>query len=619
MIEQLGRLFLVSFGASLALVPACRWASVRLGYVAKPREDRWHRRHVALFGGVGIGLSLLLTSLLFGVAREVPVLVACAMLMFATGFVDDILSLKPSTKLIAQIALASTLLFFNYRLNWFESMTLDALCTLVWVVGLTNAFNLLDNMDGLCAGVSLITGVALIAGLLQAMPLGEPIPPEVRYLAILIGATAGFLVYNVHPASIFMGDSGSLLLGFSLSAATLTTGADHLARPDVISVVAAPVLVLLIPIFDTTLVTFSRLLAGRRASQGGRDHSSHRLVAIGLSEPRAVAVLWLLAASGGAIGVWLDYINRGWASLAAGGFLLGMALFAVYLFSIRVYEEGDARVEQGGLTPILVELVYKRRVAEVVLDFCLASACYYAAYRLRFEDPEDFMKNFRNFTFSLPIVVSAQMIAFFVVGIYRGVWRHFGLSDALVVTRGVFLGAVSSQLFILYVYRFFSYSRTVFAIYAGLLLITTVLSRASLRLVSEFMQRQRQTGRRVAIYGTEDGGSLALSQLSQRSDEFLRVLGFIDDDPRRAGVRIGGYPVLGNFSALSVLVSTRSVDLVVIASPKIAPERLHNLQALCREHAVSLSRIHVDFEEIVSDESGNPTDTGTVVPFSPKK
>jgi UDP-GlcNAc:undecaprenyl-phosphate GlcNAc-1-phosphate transferase len=383
--------------------------------------------------------------------------------------------------------------------------------------------------------------------------------------------------------------------------------------------VAAPVLVLLIPIFDTTLVTVTRLLAGRAASQGGRDHSSHRLVAIGLSERKAVAVLWLLAASGGAIGVWLDYLNRGWASMAAGAFLLGMVFFAIYLFSIRVYEEGDARVRQGGLTPILVDLVYKRRVAEVVLDFGLVSACYYAAYRLRFEDPEDFMKNFRNFTFSFPIVVSSQMIAFFIVGVYRGVWRHFGLSDAMVVGRGVFLGAVSAQLFILYVYRFFSYSRTVFAIYAVLLLITMVLSRASLRLAGEFVQRQRQSGRRVAIYGTEDGGMLALSQLSLRGDEFLRVLGFIDDDPRRTGTRIGGYPVLGNLSALSLLVSTRSVDLVVIASPQIAAERLNNLRTLCREHSVSLSRIHVDFEEIVTDDSDGPAGVGTVVPFLPKK
>ena len=614
MIDHLWQLLLLSFGVSLGLVPICRAASTRLGYVAKPREDRWHKRPVALFGGVGIGLSLLIVSLVSGVAMQVPVLIICSMAMFAVGFSDDILSLKPSTKLVAQIALASVLLFFNYRLNWFESMTLDMACTLVWIVGLTNAFNLLDNMDGLCAGVALIAATSLAGGLLQTAAPGTS-PAEVRMLVILIGATGGFLVYNFYPASIFMGDSGSLLLGFAVSAATLTTQADNLARPDVISIVAVPVLVLLIPIFDTSLVTMSRILSGRSAAQGGRDHSSHRLVAIGLSERNAVAVLWLLAATGGTIGVWLDYLNQGWASLAAAGFVIVMVLFAVYLFSIRVYEEGDTRVEQGALTPLLVDLVYKRRVAEVVLDLLIASACYYAAYRLRFEDPEDFMKNFGNFTSSFPLVIGVQMVAFFVVGVYRGVWRHFGMNDALVITRGIFFGAVTSQLFILYVYRFFSYSRTVFAIYAGLLLISMTLARASLRLAGEFIQRQRQSGRRVAIYGADDGGTLALSQLSRREDEIMRVLGFVDDDPRRAGARIGGYPVIGNFRALEVLITTRSVDLVVIASQQVAPERVHNLQTLCRANSVSLTRLNVGFVEIVSDDEAKPQPPASVVPF----
>ena len=110
------------------------------------------------------------------------------------------------------------------------------------------------------------------------------------------------------------------------------------------SIVAAPVLVLLIPIFDTTLVTLSRWVSGRRASEGGRDHSSHRLVAIGLSERRAVVLLWALAAVGGAIGVSLDHVSLAWAPLGAVVFLLGMILFAAYLAGIRVYDDEETRV-----------------------------------------------------------------------------------------------------------------------------------------------------------------------------------------------------------------------------------------------------------------------------------
>jgi UDP-GlcNAc:undecaprenyl-phosphate/decaprenyl-phosphate GlcNAc-1-phosphate transferase len=600
MISTIGVPLVVAFALSLAVVPLCRLTATRLGYIARPREDRWHRGTVALFGGVGIAIVLFACTAIFGLVRAQPVLVATAVLMFGTGLVDDVLSIKPATKLIAQLALACALLFFDYRLNWLESTTLDSLLTLVWVVGLTNAFNLLDNMDGLCAGIALIVGAALLIDLLPGAA-GTRAFSEAQYLAILLGATGGFLVYNLHPASIFMGDSGSLLLGFSFAAVTLSSGRQVPGRSDILSIVAVPALVLLIPIFDTTLVTLSRWFSGRRASQGGRDHSSHRLVAIGLSERRAVLLLWLLAAIGGTLGVTIDYFKQSYSAMAAAlAFLLGMILFAAYLGGIRVYDDTDSRVKQGAFTPIVVEFMYKRRVAEVFLDFCLAALCYYTAYRLRFEDPEEFMKNFPTFRVSLPVVLASQMIAFFIVGVYRGVWRHFGMMDSLVVARGVLFGTIGAQLFILYVYHYFAYSRTVFAIYAVLLLMAATLSRASFRLVAEFAQRQRQSGRRVVIYGAGDAGGLVIREVLA-SDSDVRILGFVDDDPRKAGIRVMGYPVLGGHSALGVLVKAASVDAVVVSARHMAPERLNNLEVLCSGHGVQLSRLRVGLEPIVDE------------------
>jgi UDP-N-acetylmuramyl pentapeptide phosphotransferase/UDP-N-acetylglucosamine-1-phosphate transferase len=396
MIKSIGAPFVLAFALSLAVVPLCRTIATRLGFVARPREDRWHRGTVALFGGVGIFAVLFLCSALFGIVRAQPVLVVTAALMFGAGLVDDVLSIKPATKLIAQLALACVLLFFDYRLNWLQSTTLDSLLTLVWIVGLTNAFNLLDNMDGLCAGIAIIVGTALMIDLLPGAA-GTRAFAEAQYLAIVLGATGGFLVYNLHPASIFMGDSGSLLLGFSFAAVTLSSGRQVPGRSDILSIVAVPALVLLIPIFDTTLVTLSRWVSGRRASEGGRDHSSHRLVAIGLSERRAVALLWFLAAVGGSLGVAIDYFKQSYSAMAAAlAFLISMILFAAYLGGIRVYDDTDSRVKQGAFTPIVVEFMYKRRVAEVFLDFCLVALCYYTAYRLRFEDPRRVHEELRD-------------------------------------------------------------------------------------------------------------------------------------------------------------------------------------------------------------------------------
>ena len=191
-----------------------------------------------------------------------------------------------------------------------NGVTVDWMLTLIWIVGLTNAFNLLDNMDGLCAGIAVVAGVAFLA---TALPVteGSLAFHQVQYLAALIGALLGFLVYNTHPASIFMGDSGSLLIGMSLAGLTLTLGSTITGGQNVLSVIAVPMLVLLIPIFDTTLVTISRMVSGRPTSMGGRDHTSHRLVAIGLSERSAVTLLWLLAAASGAIGVAFRTRRRG--------------------------------------------------------------------------------------------------------------------------------------------------------------------------------------------------------------------------------------------------------------------------------------------------------------------
>src|SRR6266850_329523 len=259
--------FALSFVLSLVLVHLCRSLALKWGRVAHPREDRWHRRPVALFGGIGIALSLFVTAALFGIATRLPVIVACSACIAVAGLIDDLISMKPASKLIIQISLASALLFFDYRLNWVESITLDSLLTLVWVVGVTNAFNLLDNMDGLCGGIALIAGAGLLVDAIQGGARAGA-SPEIGYLAALLGAVGGFLVYNVHPASIFMGDAGSLLLGFTFGALTLSAGQRPSGKSNLLTVVAVPVLVLLIPILDTVLVTLSRWVSG----QIGRAH-----------------------------------------------------------------------------------------------------------------------------------------------------------------------------------------------------------------------------------------------------------------------------------------------------------------------------------------------------------
>jgi UDP-GlcNAc:undecaprenyl-phosphate GlcNAc-1-phosphate transferase len=370
------------------------------------------------------------------------------------------------------------------------------------------------------------------------------------------------------------------------------------AKSNPLSIVAVPVLVLLIPIFDTTLVTASRVLSGRSPSEGGRDHSSHRLVAIGLSERAAVALLWSLAAIGGGLGVAVDYLNLSWSGLIASLFVIAMIIFAVYLAKVRVYEASTPEVLGGTVTPLVADFMYKRRVLEVLLDLCLVTIAYYTAYRLRFEGA-DFGRNFNAFYRSLPVVLASQLLALFLVGIYRGVWRYFGLMDTVVVAKGVLLGTLGAQFAVMILFSAEAQSRTVFVIDAVLLATLLTGSRVSFRLMGEFLQRNRHTATRVVIYGAGDGGALVVRELTQGDGSPYRILGFIDDDPRKHRIRVQGYPVLGDYGSLASLVSGDVVDVLVISARMISMDRLRDIESLCVEHNVSLSRLRVGLEEVV--------------------
>ena len=519
---------------------------------------------------------------------------SCAFAIFIIGLVDDIWDVKPFAKLILEIAIGSVLLYFGYRLEWTGSLTLDSLLTLGWIIGITNAFNLLDNMDGLCAGIALITCTMLMIGWSTVGVQGG----EMIYLAALLGATAAFLVYNLHPASIFMGDSGSLFIGVSLAVLALTPGGDGRGSSSVLAAVAPPVLLLVLPILDTTLVTASRLISGRSAAQGGRDHSSHRLVAMGLSQRSAVGVLWALTALGGIVGLTFRYFSAEWVGILAAVFVLGTAIFAVYLGQVRVYEEdGDSLARAGKITPFVVDVMYKRQIAEVVLDVGLVTVAYYSAYRLRFEGGE-FQAFFPSFLESLPLVLAVQLVTLYAVGAYRGLWRYFSLMDGVTFAKGVLLGTFVIVFVVVYIYRFANYSRAIFVIYAALLVLLLVGSRASFRLFSEFVKRRKPLGKRLLIYGAGDGGAAAVRELLNRADVVYRMIGFADDDARKWRTQIDGYPVLGDYKELASLVLAGAVDAIVVSTRRIDSTRLADLKELCAEHGVRLSRLQYDFHHL---------------------
>ncbi len=298
---------LVAVVASAVLTPLVRSAAKRLGVYARPASDRWHRQPVPLLGGVAIVGAVAIGVGLTAEWRPLLPLLVCSGLMFALGSVDDIWKVKPAPKLVAQMAVAAAFIYLAPDMRLTGSTVVDHLLALAWIVGITNAFNLLDNIDGLAAGVAAIAGFFYLVVLLPEGPMASA-------LAAFVGGAIGFLIYNHRPASIFMGDAGSLFLGSFLAGVGLRTpGLNPQGAPVVI-----PLLILLVPIFDTLFVTLTRSLSGRSAFIGRRDHTSHRLVGLGVSETRAVLTLYGLAALGGLVALSLQHVTFGYAALLIG-------------------------------------------------------------------------------------------------------------------------------------------------------------------------------------------------------------------------------------------------------------------------------------------------------------
>ena len=339
---------LCTFALAVLLTLLARRTAYRLGFVAAPRKDRWHQRPTALMGGVAIYAAFAVGYVIFtpNVGASLPVL-AGGTLLFVTGLIDDRFQIKPYAKLILQLIAAVFVVYSGLHLPWVNYEWVNNFLTIFWLVGITNAINLLDNMDGLAAGIAVIScAFLMVTFLLNGQPADAVLP------ALLGGAALGFLVFNFSPATIFMGDCGSMFLGFMLSGTALLANTARFRS--LTSVLLTPVLILLLPIFDTCMVTVTRKLSGRPVSQGGRDHTSHRLVALGVSERRAVLMLYLFAAVSGSLALLVRLLETKVVLALVPAFALLVLGLGLYLGHVRVgAARPDARkVPQHILDPI---------------------------------------------------------------------------------------------------------------------------------------------------------------------------------------------------------------------------------------------------------------------------
>jgi UDP-GlcNAc:undecaprenyl-phosphate GlcNAc-1-phosphate transferase len=597
--------FVAALLFTLALVPVVRWVCIRMNFVAEPREDRWHRKAMPTLGGVAIFLACLIgltaSSLVNGSGSQIRWgLLAGSAVIFLVGLYDDIKSFTPQAKLVGQILATTLVVFQGYTTNFFLprisnnllAQIPNILLTFIWVVGISNAINLLDNMDGLAGGLSFIT--AGILGFFFWRVNDQSLLPVAAAVA---GSALGFLVYNFPPASIFMGDSGSLFLGFTLAVLAI---ARQPQASNVFAVMSVPTLLFLLPILDTVLVTFTRILRGQSPTHGGRDHTSHRLIAFGLTERQAVLTLYAIALISGVIAAGLESLNY-WFSLVLVPFVvLSLTLLTAYLGGLKVVSTPEAGTNQNrAITRFFLDLTYRRRLLEVILDFFLIAIAYYLAFLVRFGLGTR-LENLEVYLRTLPIAWGGTYISFFVFGVYRGLWRYVSVDDLMKYIKAVIGGVLLMAIPILILYSSQTYPPVILIYFVILLFLGLTSSRTSFKILDRVFSPQiRGQEQRVLICGAGDAGEMALRWILMNPEMGFSPIGFLDNDVFKAGKQIHGVEVLGDLNSLETLLDQREIDGIILTSGLVEDADLKDkVIELCRSHGRWVRNLRFEFELI---------------------
>jgi UDP-GlcNAc:undecaprenyl-phosphate GlcNAc-1-phosphate transferase len=589
----------VSTLAALAAFPAAAlavWTLLRSPFarrlVAAPTADRWHETSTPLFGGVGIFLGITAGIWIAAAVHAIPVtrelggIYGGIVILFCAGLVDDIRALPPLAKLLLQFAAAGLVLATGTDVRLVHSDVVAGAIALIWLVGMTNAFNLLDNMDGLAATL------AAIAFAFFAIDAVTVHPSHTILVLSLAGALAcgGFLPFNLRPrgkALVFMGDSGSQVLGFTLAALGLS--ASWKVAGTTIATFLLPILVLAVPILDTSLVTIARLLEGRPIYQGGRDHSSHRLVRFGLSEKHAVLLLALIATGLG--GTSLAYNVLDDQRIALVGMLVTFFLLVQFASFLADVEHRVGGESAGTLNAFAV---HSRRLVEVLVDFVLVIGAFAAAYAVRFGWPGTV--NQRHVAeLTLPIIIGARVLAFVPFGLYRSIWRYAGSRDVAAIASAVAVSEVVALAYMAVTQSMGDFSRSFFIVDALLCSAAVGASRLAERaLVTGLHSYRSRTGRRTVIVGAGRTGRSLLRELRETAGE--RVVGLVDDNPSLRRRRVHGVPVLGGTHELAQLLQRHEPDIVLVTIPDAPRERLDTIVETCAAAGIECRFVRRDID-----------------------
>ena len=611
-------LMVLACGASLLLTPIVRGVALRLGAVDKPGGRKIHLVPVPQFGGISIVLSVLLVVLSAGwfeplndmfsfEGRSIPALLWGSSLIFLVGIYDDLRPIPAWGKFLAQSVAAGIAIWCGVRIELISTLGTGAIdagilavpLTFLWIVGLTNAFNLIDGLDGLATGLGIIAAITSATIFFMGGNVSDGL-----FLLVLAGALIGFLRYNFHPASIFLGDSGSQFIGYVL-AVTAVTGSQKgaTALPVII-----PLLVFELPILDTFLSMLRRALkreegsrpprtsmeiwieSAKRMFEADRDHVHHRLITMGLSHRAAVLTLYALAA-----GLSLLALVAVAAHYRNAGAILLTVIVATYIGVGKLGYEGVAFLKTGTLLRWGERVRCTRLSSLALLDVFLIATAYWAAFVLKYDGAWT-EATLQWYLIAFPFALIVQVSVFWSLGLYRGVWRAMGAGDLL--SLGFAIGIAVLLCYVLaMVYEPPAGIRAFWGINWILLEILIVSGRAAGKILVHLRRRSDETeGTRVIVYGAGRRGEWILRELNENRRLAFQPIGFLDDDARLTGRTINRVRVLGSSHDLASILNSHRVSALIVSSGKIPAERLRYVTTLCSDRQILVLRSQLQLE-----------------------
>jgi len=617
-------LSLIAFCVSLLVTPIIRNAALHFGVVDKPGGRKIHRLPVPRLGGISLILSMFVTILMahelewisgdrFAFVFEMSSGMICGIItIFLVGLYDDLRPAPAWMKLLFQFGAAGIVVYSGVRFDVTSPLgqgTIDlglfaVPVTVLWIIVVTNAFNLIDGLDGLAAGLGIIAAIttATIFGFLGAT-LSDSAP-----LLILAGALAGFLRYNFYPASIFLGDSGSQVIGFTLAILSIAESQKiGRALPAVI-----PLLIFGLPLLDILLSMVRRALktgelqnqrsispmrwvhSSMRMFESDRDHVHHRLLTMGLTHPAAVLMLYALA-SGlsllAIIAVIADYRN-------AGAILLIVFLVA-YVGICKLGYDEITLVRIRALLQWGERVMLTRLTSLATLDLTLIAIAYWLTFILKYEGIWS-SASLNWYLQMFPLVSIIQFSVFLGFGLYRGIWRAMGSSDLLPLSQAVAFAVLFSHVAAV-IQKPPSGIGSFFALNWVVLQVLVLAGRRAIVLLAQLHRRgplPKAVG--VLIYGAGRRGESVLRELRDNRGLDLCPAGFVDDDPTLVGLKINGVSVLGSTHDLSSIISTQKVSAIIISTPKIPSDRLISVAKLCSEQRIPVLRCDFQLERLTN-------------------